>query len=177
MSRKKRVWPARSPSPTIACGKLWRVNMGQAYQAGVRERGQRSISHPYLLCRVGPSREHRAPSLGPRRHHLSVTGRPATPDGETCCNQSAEAAAPTLPQQAHWPDTCRRRVCARQPTGLLLQARPRPQQPDCDRRRRGQLLAVLGRRTRDRALRRPRRPSRHRLSVGRAHDAGGLLAP
>ena len=45
---------------------------------------------------------------------------------------------------------------------------------DCDRRRRGQLLAVLGRRTRDRALRRPRRPSRHRLSVGRAHDAGGL---
>lgn len=38
---------------------IWRVNMGQAYQAGVWERGQRSTSHPYLLYRIGPSREHR----------------------------------------------------------------------------------------------------------------------
>ncbi len=38
---------------------IWRVNMGQAYQAGVWERGQRSTSHPYLLYRVGPSRVHR----------------------------------------------------------------------------------------------------------------------
>ncbi|MCY4377369.1 MAG: phage minor head protein [Spirochaetaceae bacterium] len=38
---------------------IWRVNIGQAAQAGVWERGQRSTSHPYLLYRVGPSRQHR----------------------------------------------------------------------------------------------------------------------
>ena len=60
----------RSASVTTACARanptcctLWRVNMGQAYQAGVWERGQRSTSHPYLLYRVGPSREHRAQHL------------------------------------------------------------------------------------------------------------------
>lgn len=42
---------------------VWRVNMGQAYQAGVWERGQRSTSHPYLMYRVGPSREHREQHL------------------------------------------------------------------------------------------------------------------
>ena len=38
---------------------IWRVNMGQAAQAGVWERGQRSTSHPYILYRVGPSKRHR----------------------------------------------------------------------------------------------------------------------
>ena len=38
---------------------IWRVNTRQAYQAGVWERGQRSTSHPYLLYRIGPSKEHR----------------------------------------------------------------------------------------------------------------------
>ena len=42
---------------------IWRVNMGQAAQAGTWERGQRSASHPYVLYRVGPSREHRAQHL------------------------------------------------------------------------------------------------------------------
>ena len=42
---------------------VWRVNMGQAYQAGVWERGQNSTSHPYVLYRVGPSREHRQQHL------------------------------------------------------------------------------------------------------------------
>ena len=42
---------------------IWRVNTGQAYQAGVWERGQRSNSHPYLLYRVGPSKEHREQHL------------------------------------------------------------------------------------------------------------------
>lgn len=38
---------------------IWRVNMGQAAQAGAWERGMRSSSHPYVLYRIGPSREHR----------------------------------------------------------------------------------------------------------------------
>ena len=38
---------------------IWRVNMGQAAQAGVWERGTRSTSHPYVLYRVGPSKQHR----------------------------------------------------------------------------------------------------------------------
>ena len=38
---------------------IWAVNMGQAAQAGTWERGQRSTSHPYLMYRVGPSKEHR----------------------------------------------------------------------------------------------------------------------
>ena len=42
---------------------IWRVNMGQANQAGAWERGQRSTSHPYILYRVGPSKEHRAQHL------------------------------------------------------------------------------------------------------------------
>ena len=42
---------------------IWRVNMGQAYQHGVWQRGQRSTSHPYIMYRVGPSREHREQHL------------------------------------------------------------------------------------------------------------------
>lgn len=42
---------------------IWRVNMGQANQAGVWERGQRSSSHPYVLYRVGPSKNHREQHL------------------------------------------------------------------------------------------------------------------
>ena len=38
---------------------IWRVNMGQAAQAGAWERGQRSTGHPYVLYRIGPSRRHR----------------------------------------------------------------------------------------------------------------------
>ena len=38
---------------------IWRVNTRQAAQAGVWERGQRSKSHPYILYRVGPSKQHR----------------------------------------------------------------------------------------------------------------------
>ena len=38
---------------------IWRVNTRQAAQAGVWERGQRSKSHPYVLYRVGPSKQHR----------------------------------------------------------------------------------------------------------------------
>ena len=51
---------------------IWRVNMGQANQAGVWERGQRSTSHPYLLYRVGPSRTH-------RDQHLAWDGLGAGP--------------------------------------------------------------------------------------------------
>ena len=42
---------------------IWRVNTRQAAQAGVWERGQRSTSHPYLLYRVGPSKQHREQHL------------------------------------------------------------------------------------------------------------------
>ena len=38
---------------------IWRVNLGQAAQAGAWERGQRSASHPYILYRIGPSKVHR----------------------------------------------------------------------------------------------------------------------
>ena len=38
---------------------IWRVNMGQASQAGIWERGSRSSSHPYILYRLGPSQVHR----------------------------------------------------------------------------------------------------------------------
>jgi len=42
---------------------IWRVNMGQASQAGVWERGQRSTSHPYVIYLVGPSKTHREQHL------------------------------------------------------------------------------------------------------------------
>lgn len=42
---------------------IWRVNMRQASQVGVWERAQRSTSHPYLIYRVGPSRQHRQEHL------------------------------------------------------------------------------------------------------------------
>ena len=42
---------------------IWMVNMRQAAQAGVWERGQRSNSHPYILYRVGPSKRHREQHL------------------------------------------------------------------------------------------------------------------
>lgn len=42
---------------------IWDVNLGQAYQAGVWERGQRSGSHPYIMYRVGASKEHRPEHL------------------------------------------------------------------------------------------------------------------
>ena len=41
---------------------IWRVNMGQSSQAGRWERAQRS-SLPWLIYRVGPSREHREQHL------------------------------------------------------------------------------------------------------------------
>lgn len=42
---------------------IWLVNMRQASQAGRWERGTASTSHPYLLYRVGSSREHRPEHL------------------------------------------------------------------------------------------------------------------
>ena len=42
---------------------IWRVNMRQSSQVGVWERAQRSQSHPYLIYRVGPSKEHRQQHL------------------------------------------------------------------------------------------------------------------
>lgn len=42
---------------------IWDVNLGQAYQAGVWDRGQRSDSHPYVMYRVGASKEHRPEHL------------------------------------------------------------------------------------------------------------------
>ena len=42
---------------------IWRVNTGQAAQAGAWERGMRSTSHPYVIYRVGPSRNHREQHL------------------------------------------------------------------------------------------------------------------
>jgi hypothetical protein len=42
---------------------IWDVNLGQAYQAGVWERGHRSASHPYVMYRVGASKEHRPEHL------------------------------------------------------------------------------------------------------------------
>lgn len=42
---------------------IWDVNLGQAYQAGVWDRGQRSGSHPYIMYRVGASKEHRPEHL------------------------------------------------------------------------------------------------------------------
>ena len=42
---------------------IWDVNLGQAYQAGVWERGQASTSHPYAIYRVGASKEHRPEHL------------------------------------------------------------------------------------------------------------------
>ena len=46
---------------------IWRVNMRQSSQAGRWERGARSSSHPWLLYRVGPSKEH-------RHQHLAWNG-------------------------------------------------------------------------------------------------------
>lgn len=42
---------------------IWRVNTRQAALAGVWERGMRSRSHPYILYRVGPSKQHREQHL------------------------------------------------------------------------------------------------------------------
>ena len=42
---------------------IWLVNMRQASQAGRWERGSASTSHPYILYRVGSSREHRPEHL------------------------------------------------------------------------------------------------------------------
>ena len=39
---------------------IWAVNTGQAYQAGIWERGSKSSSHPFILYRLGPSKVHRA---------------------------------------------------------------------------------------------------------------------
>ena len=52
---------------------IWRVNMRQASQVGVWERAQRSQSHPYLIYRVGPSKEH-------RQQHLTWDGTLLTKD-------------------------------------------------------------------------------------------------
>lgn len=54
---------------------IWDVNLKQAYQAGVWERGQKSTSHPYLMYRVGPSKEHRP-------EHLSWDGLVLLKDDE-----------------------------------------------------------------------------------------------
>lgn len=42
---------------------IFDVNTGQAYQRGVWERGYQSDAHPYILYRVGPSKEHRPQHL------------------------------------------------------------------------------------------------------------------
>jgi len=42
---------------------IFDVNTGQAYQRGVWERGYQSPTHPYVLYRVGPSKEHRPEHL------------------------------------------------------------------------------------------------------------------
>lgn len=46
---------------------IFDVNVGQAYQKGVWDRGSQSKLHPYVIYRVGPSREH-------REDHLSWDG-------------------------------------------------------------------------------------------------------
>ena len=42
---------------------IFDVNMGQAYQKGVWDRGSQSAGHPYVLYRVGPSANHRKQHL------------------------------------------------------------------------------------------------------------------
>lgn len=46
---------------------IFDVNVGQAYQKGVWDRGYQSKLHPYVIYRVGPSKEH-------REDHLSWDG-------------------------------------------------------------------------------------------------------
>jgi len=42
---------------------IYETNIGQAYRAGAWERGQESDAHPYIMYRVGPSRNHREEHL------------------------------------------------------------------------------------------------------------------
>lgn len=42
---------------------IYDTNIGQAYRAGAWERGQESEAHPYIMYRVGPSRNHREEHL------------------------------------------------------------------------------------------------------------------
>lgn len=69
---------------------IWDVNLGQAYQAGVWERGQKSTSHPYILYRLGESKEHRVQHVEwdglilPKEHEFWDTHNPRNGWGCQC---------------------------------------------------------------------------------------------
>jgi len=67
--RKKMTDPETGKEETVQLGCprrlkiIFSVNLGQAYQRGVWERGEKSSIHNYVLYSVGPSKEHRPEHL------------------------------------------------------------------------------------------------------------------
>lgn len=76
---------------------IWRVNLGQASQAGAWERGARS-SRPYVMYRVGSSREHREQHLAwdglvlPRDDPFWAVANPTNGWGCKCYSVSVSEA-------------------------------------------------------------------------------------
>ena len=77
---------------------IFDVNTRQAYQAGVWERGSRSQGHPYILYRIGASREHRPEHLAwdglvlPKDHPFWQTHNPQNGYGCKCSTRFVSAA-------------------------------------------------------------------------------------